>query len=202
MSDAGGGAVVWDRVDVAAADARLEYLDARPRTATDRDSEFAEFMASATPALARTAWLLCGDRHRAEELVQQTLMKTYLAWPRARDGDPLVYARRVLANARIDSWRKQRREHLVPPEDLPETPVAAGADRQAAHDELVRALRQLTQRQRRVVVLRYLVGLSEREVAEDLGVSVGTVKTTASRALRRLRVLMEADDTHDEGGSR
>ncbi|NTW40956.1 MAG: SigE family RNA polymerase sigma factor, partial [Cellulomonadaceae bacterium] len=61
-------------------------------------------MAAAVGPLTRTAWLLCGDAHRAEELVQQTLVKTYLAWPRAREGDPLVYARRILANARIDTW--------------------------------------------------------------------------------------------------
>lgn len=172
----------------------VEDVEVLVPAAGDYDAEFGVFMASAAPVLARTAWLLCGDAHRAEELVQQALMKTYLSWARARDGDPLVYARRVLANARIDAWRKYRRERLTAPEDLPESPVASVADRHAAHDQLVRALQQLTARQRRVVVLRHLAGLSEREVAEDLGVSVGTVKTTASRALRRLRTLMDADD--------
>lgn len=170
-----------------------EHLEVVVPRAVDHEAEFAAFMRVAAPALSRTAWLLCGDAHRAEELVQLALMKTYLAWHRARDGDPLVYARRVLANARIDSWRKHRREHLMAPEDLPELPIASDADRHAAHDELVRALRQLTQRQRRVVVLRHLMGLSEQEVADDLGVSVGTVKTTSSRALQRLRALMETE---------
>jgi RNA polymerase sigma-70 factor (sigma-E family) len=159
-----------------------------------KDEEFTAFMMAATPSLSRTAWLLCGDGHRAEELVQQALMRTYLAWPRARAGDPLAYTRRTLANARIDSWRKHRREHLRAPEDLPEVAHASGEDAHADRDQLVRALAQLTLRQRRVVVLRHLVGLSEKEVAHDLGVSVGTVKTTASRGLRRLRTLLAEGD--------
>lgn len=152
-----------------------------------RDEEFAAFMAASTPALARTAWLLCGDAHLADELVQQALVRTYLAWPRARDRDPLAYARRVLANLRIDTWRRRRREVLVDPVDLPHGAAPSGADRLADRDRLVRALATLTTRQRRVVVLRHLEGLSETEVADDLGVSVGTVKSTASRALARLR---------------
>lgn len=168
----------------------------RPGAAAGRDQEFTAFMVTAAPLLARTAWFLCGDEHRAEELVQQALMKTYVAWPAARAGDPLAYARRTLANARIDSWRKLRREHLTAPEDMPEDARASTADSQAQRDQLVRALALLTARQRRVVVLRHLVGLTENEVAQDLGVSVGTVKTTASRGLHRLRVLLEqpADD--------
>lgn len=160
------------------------------RSSTDIDREFTTFMASSTASLSRTAWLLCGDAHRAEELVQQTLMKTYLAWPRAREGDPLVYARRILANARIDSWRRHRRERLTAPEDLPDRSVAPRTHQHDDRDELVRALRHLTARQRRVVVLRHMVGLTEQEVADDLGVTVGTVKTTSHRALRRLRSLL------------
>ena len=155
--------------------------------ARDQDAEFAEFMASALPHLSRTAWFLCGDEHRAEELVQQALMKTYAAWPRARAGDPLAYARRTLANARIDSWRKHRLEQLTAPERLPDLLEPSEADAQADRDLLVRALATLGRRERQVVVLRYLVGLPEREVAHDLGVAVGTVKTTASRGLARLR---------------
>lgn len=114
-----------------------------------------------------------------------------MAWPAASAGDPLAYARRTLANARIDSWRKLRRETLTAPEDMPEGAQGSMATAQADRDQLVRALALLTTRQRRVVVLRHLVGMTETEVARDLGVSVGTVKTTASRGLRRLRVLLE-----------
>jgi RNA polymerase sigma-70 factor (sigma-E family) len=160
----------------------------------DRDAEFTTFMAEASPALARTAWLLCGDERRAEELVQHALVRTYLAWGTARDRDPLAYARRTLANLRIDSWRRHRREVLTSPADVPEGRVDAAADQHAERDRLARALATLSPRARRVVVLRHLEGLSEREVAHDLGVSVGTVKSTASRGLGQLRVLLSQTD--------
>lgn len=162
-------------------------------TGADRDTEFSAFMAQAAPQLGRTAWLLCGDVHRAEELVQQTLVRTYVAWPRARETDPLAYARRVLANLRIDSWRKHRRELLTAPEDLPEGHAASGAEGHANRDVLVRALMKLAPQRRRVVVLRYLMDLSEDEVARDLRISTGTVKSTASRGLQQLRSLVGDD---------
>lgn len=138
--------------------------------------------------LQRTAWLLCGDSDRAEEMTQQALVRTYVAWPRART-NPAAYARRVVANLRIDSWRRRGREVLVDPADVPE---AAGPvdDRREDRDELERALRVLTPRQRRVVVLRHVLDLSEQEVAADLGISVGTVKSTSSKALAKLRTVM------------
>ncbi|RYV51641.1 SigE family RNA polymerase sigma factor [Pengzhenrongella frigida] len=158
-----------------------------PAGAGDRDAEFTVFMERAAPGLARTAWLLCGDEHRAEELVQQALMRTYLSWSTARQRDPLAYTRRTLANLRIDTWRKRRREVLMDPRDVPEGAVASAAEGHAERDQLVRALATLSTRQRRIVVLRHLDGLSEREVAADLGVSVGTVKSTASRGMALLR---------------
>lgn len=160
----------------------------------DRDAEFAAFMAAAAPALARTAWLLCGDEHQADELTQQALVRTYLAWPRARERDPLAYARRTLANLRIETWRRRRREVLVAPALLPETGSTSEVDHYADRDRLVRALAVLTPRQRRIVVLRHFEGLSEVEVAADLGVSVGTVKSSASRSLARLRHLLDDAD--------
>lgn len=161
----------------------------------DREQEFAAFMAEATPSLARTAWLLCGDAHQADELVQQTLVRTYLAWSRARERDPLAYARRTLANLRIDTWRRRRREVLMDPADVPEHGEASAADRHAERDQLVRALATLSARQRRIVVLRHFEGMTEREVADDLGVSVGTVKSTASRSLVRLREVLGEQGT-------
>lgn len=167
---------------------------------TDVVAEFTAFMTASGPALARTAWLLCGDEHQAEELVQQTFMRMYLAWSRAREGNSLAYARRTLANLRTDTWRKRRREVLLAPESVPDPGVASDADRHAERDRLARALETLSRRQRRVVVLRHMEGLSEREVAEALGVSVGTVKSTASRGLALLRVALGSLDT--EGGVR
>lgn len=151
------------------------------------EAAFTAFVAESGPRLRRTARLLCGDEHRAEELVQQTLVKTYLAWPRAQATDPEAYARRVLANQRIDTWRKHRREVLTDPAEVPDAAVPPRDDYAADRDEVVRALLTLTARQRRIVVLRHLVGLTDAEVAADLGVSVGTVKSTASRGLAQLR---------------
>lgn len=173
----------------------VEVLAPRGDRGADHEAEFAAFMATAAPLLGRTAWLLCGDVHQADELVQQALVKTYLAWPRARDRDPLAYARRTLANLRIETWRRRRREVLVAPAHLPEHGDAGGTRGYEDRDRLVRALAGLTARQRRIVVLRHFEGLSEAEVAADLGVSVGTVKSTASRSLARLRVVLtDADD--------
>lgn len=163
----------------------------------DRDAGFTAFVTRHQADLLRTAWLLVGDPHRAEELTQQALVRTYTAWDRAGAGDPLAYARRVLVNLRVDTWRRRRREVLMPPEEMPERAEAgrAGAgDVTADRDQLVRALATLTPRQRRVVVLRHLVGLPEAEVAADLGVSVGTVKSTSSRALAELRARLALHD--------
>lgn len=153
----------------------------------DRDAEFTAFVLESGPALVRIAWLLCGEQARAEDLAQQALLRTYLAWPRVTD--PLAYARRAVTTARIDAWRKRRREVLTPPEDL-HAVAGDGADAHAERDRLVRALMTLPARQRRIVVLRYLLDLPEAEVAADLGVSLGTVKSTASRGLDRLRAVL------------
>lgn len=161
---------------------------------TERDVEFTAFMVEAQPVLSRTAWLLCGDVHRAEELVQNALVRTYVAWPRARERDPLAYARRVLANARIDHWRKHRREHLTEPDELPPGEHPSAARGHAERDALVRALVQLSPQRRRVVVLRYLLDLPERQVADELGLSLGAVKSAASRGLAHLRRIL-ADET-------
>jgi len=154
---------------------------------SSRDVEFVAFVEAASVQLGKAAWLLTGDTHLAAELVQDALVRTYVAWPRARQGDPLAYARRVLANARIDMWRRRRRELLREPVAMPDAARVSESTVVDQRDELVRALARLTTRQRRVVVLRYLVGLTEREVADDLGVSVGTVKSQASRGLQLLR---------------
>lgn len=165
----------------------------------DRDVEFAAFVRATSAELGRVAWYLCGDPVRAEDLLQQSLLRTYLAWGRAREGDPVAYARRVLSNGRIDGWRRERREVLSAPQDLPDGATSDGAAARAERDRLGRALRALPARQRRVVVLRHLVGLSEKEVAAELAVSLGTVKSTASRGLARLRA--ELGEDPDDGAA-
>jgi RNA polymerase sigma-70 factor (sigma-E family) len=174
-----GGATVPETLDV---------LPSGPRQG--RDEEFAAFMTAQSGELLHTAWLLVGDAHQAEELTQAALVRTYAAWNRVRTEDTLRYARRVVANLRIDTWRRRRREVLASPEALPDASETGAQDRVDDRDQLVRALALLTPRQRRIVVLRHLVGLSDADVAADLGVSVGTVKSTASRGLATLRAAL------------
>ena len=154
---------------------------------SDQREAFREYVAGRSAALLRTAYLLTGNRPDAEDLLQTALAKTYLAWGRIRaTGAVDSYVRRVLVNTRTSLWRA-RRTAEYPTDQLPEQ---AGRDLTAdldLHDALWRALGRLSRRQRAAVVLRYYEDLSEAETADALGVSVGTVKSTVSRALGRLR---------------
>jgi RNA polymerase sigma-70 factor (sigma-E family) len=149
-----------------------------------RDAEFAEFVNAASPSLSWTAFLLTGDRDAAADLVQEAFIRTYLAWRKVRNSDATAYARRTLVNLNIDQWRRRT-----------PTPTALvdRADRRNAEravddrDELVRMLAGLPGQQRRVLVLRYFNDLPEAEVAELLGISLGAVKSAASRGLASLR---------------
>jgi RNA polymerase sigma-70 factor (sigma-E family) len=165
------------------------------RSRVDPVVDFTEFAQASTPALYRIAYLLCGDRHRAQDLVQLALERTFKAWKRVGDGDPFAYARRVLATARIDTWRRTRREVLTddPGSNVRERSTPGSDAHVAERDRLVRALMALSVKQRRVVVLRYLLDRSEADTAAELGISAGTVKSTASRALARLRTLVVLD---------
>ncbi|MCL2849527.1 MAG: SigE family RNA polymerase sigma factor [Micrococcales bacterium] len=154
---------------------------------TSHDTEFSAFMAANLPRLMRTAWLLAGDQDRADDLVQHALARTYGAWARVGHQDPLAYTRKIMANRRIDLWRARRREVLVPPESVPGGVEDDWAGRLAERDRLVSALATLRPRVRRVVVLRYVDGLSIREVASTLGIPAGTVQSDASRGLAQLR---------------
>lgn len=155
--------------------------------AADRDAEFEDFVRQASPALLRTAWFICGDPHQAEDLVQQALVKVFARWGRLRTQNPVAYARRCLLNQHIDD-RRRGREHLT--DRLPERGVT-DPEPEDTHD-LAATLSALPMRERQVVVLRHYVGLTEAEVADTLGVSLGTVKSSASRGLARLRESMSA----------
>ncbi|MDR7383384.1 SigE family RNA polymerase sigma factor [Promicromonospora iranensis] len=179
---------------------------ARRNAQISKNEEFTAFMREAKDPLHRMAFLLSGDAHRAEELTQQTFERCYRHWHKARVGDPLVYARRVLANLRIDAWRRTRREVLTGPDELPQDDVrvARAAARMPTRtvddrDAVVRALLRLPLKQRRVVVLRHLLDLSESEVSSELGIPLGTVKSTASRGLAHLRAILDIDPL---GGTR
>jgi len=154
------------------------------------DQEFDEFAAAAWPRLRRSAHLLTGDHHLAEDLAQIALVRTYAHWGRVRRADALAYARRVLVNANIDRLRRRRMLEVGDGDHGTDLGQVAGRpdERADERDELVRLLRTLTDRERRVVVLRHYFDLSEREVAEELGIAPGTVKSTLARALAKLRV--------------
>jgi len=157
------------------------------------DEEFADFVQVSSARLLRTAWLLCGNPVHAEELVQAALERVYLKWGRIRDGEPLAYTRRVVVNLHADSLRRARREQLT--DAVPEhaAPAVTGPEE---GDYLQHLLRQLPLRERQVVVLRHYVGESEAQAAFTLGVSVGTVKSSASRGLARLRALHAQVGSH------
>ena len=147
------------------------------------DSEFIEWVAGQQRQLLRTAYLLCGDVHRAQDLVQEALIKVALRWPRLRSGNPAAYARRIIVRDNISWWRRHRHElstsHADEIRSVSSDPETALVVR--------RALDRLTARQRAVLVLRHFDDLTERETADVLGVNVGTVKSTNATALARLR---------------
>ena len=146
--------------------------------------DFEAFVAARYAALLRTAYLLTGDHHDAEDLLQQALVKAVGAWGRIQ-GDPEPYVRTILVRQNISRWRGRRWRELTT-DTPPETAVFESGgteDRIALH----RALGSLAPRQRAVIVLRYYEDLTEVQTAEALGISVGTVKSQSRDALRRLR---------------
>jgi RNA polymerase sigma-70 factor (sigma-E family) len=181
---------------------RREVRDAVTRkkrgAAARADEEFAEFARASYPGLRQAGFLLTGDRHSAEEAAQAALVRTYAAWSRVRREQAYAYARQVLVNYVTDRWRRRLREYPVG--ELPDRAVSPDpADEVALRHWLTAALATLTVRERAVIVMRYLFDQPEAAVARDLGVSVGTVKSTGSRALAKLRV--RADDASPAAAS-
>ncbi|MFE7507259.1 SigE family RNA polymerase sigma factor [Promicromonospora sp. NPDC057488] len=153
--------------------------------------EFTRFAEASTARLHRIAVMLCGDEHRAHDLVQVALERTYRAWDRVGDGEPFAYARRVIATARIDTWRRTRRDVTADPHQLRGATVADATETLLHRDELVRALHTLPAAQRRAVVLRHILDQTEAQTAAELGISVGAVKSATSRGLARLRGVLD-----------
>jgi RNA polymerase sigma-70 factor (sigma-E family) len=146
--------------------------------------DFVAWVSGAHGPLLRSAFLVTGSEALAEDLVQEAMIKVAARWSRLRAGNPTAYARTILHRDHVSWWRRRR-----------EIPVADGLERPVAYDgDLVErrivvrdAMALLTRRQRTVIVLRYFDDLTERETAEVMGVAIGTVKSQASAALRRLR---------------
>ena len=175
------------------------------RDSYDAAGEYDAFVRARTPALLRSAYLLTGDQHLAEDLVQTALARTHVAWRRLREtGNAEAYARRVMYHAQVSWWRRRRVPESLPGV-LPERSDGGFdvGDRAAVRATLRQALLRLTPNQRAVLVLKFFEDLSEADIAELLGVSVGTVKTHATRALERLRhVAPELADLYLSGGVR
>jgi RNA polymerase sigma-70 factor (sigma-E family) len=163
--------------------------DGRAKVAVDPEVDFEAFVAARLPALLRFGRALTGSEHAAADLVQDALERSFMRWGRivgAPNSDPEAYVRRVMVTRNISLWRRLRRERLA--DQVPERAVT---DPEAAGDgEVWQALGQLPTKQRAVIALRYYDNLSEREIADLLGVSAGTVKSHASRGLEKLRVAL------------
>jgi RNA polymerase sigma-70 factor (sigma-E family) len=162
------------------------------------DFTFEAFVEDRSTALLRTAYLLTGDRGHAEDLLQTALLRTARHWSRVR-GSPEAYVRQVLVNLSRDRIRwlfRRPREAPIPPDPDKLPAVDAGYDQVAERGVLVAALAQLPTRQRQIVVLRFFEDLSVEQTAALLGISTGTVKSSTSRALARLRELLA--DPHEQ----
>lgn len=163
--------------------------------ASQLDEEFRRFVLGSQGRILRFAELLTGDRHVAEDLTQHGFAKLYASWRRLQSGNPEQYIRRCVINANTDLWRRgtwrENAQAAVP--ELPDPSDLAAS--QAERDFVMRALAELTPVERSVIVLRYYNDLSEIEIAGELNVPAGTVKSTAARALRKLRAVV------DDGGT-
>ena len=156
----------------------------------DRYEGFHEFVRVRQQSLMRTAYLLTGNAHLAEDLLQTVLTRVAAHWAKLADGgNPEAYARKALVNQTI-SWRRRKQVEL-PGAELPEQ-----AESGQSHDEatvrriaLHHALAQLTPKQRAVIVLRFYEDRTEHETAQLMGVSIGTVKSQTHYALSKLRAL-------------
>ncbi|NYI05870.1 SigE family RNA polymerase sigma factor [Allostreptomyces psammosilenae] len=161
--------------------------------------DFEEFVAAHGPRLLRVAWLLTGDAHQAEDLLQTVLARVWPKWRRIAHGNPEAYVRKAMVHTHASWWRRRWRGE-VPHGELPDRAGPEDAF-EAVHLErsLAAAVRSLPVRQRAVVVLRYFEDLSVEETARVLGCRPGTVKSQAAKALRVLRDRLSALEPMGEG---
>ncbi len=156
--------------------------------AARKDADFAAYMAARQPSLLRTAYLLTGDQHTAEDLVQTALAKLYLSWEKVQDRGLIDgYVRRILVNENNSLWRRAWKKREFSTDAVPDHQSVVDTPDDGRSAALWEFVQTLPRKQRAVVVLRYYEDLSEAEVADILGISVGTVKSQSSRALAALR---------------
>jgi len=150
--------------------------------------EFAEFVAARSTALHRAAYLMVGDVSLAQDLVQEALTKTYVAWPRLRDkGNAEAYTRKAITTTAISWFRRKSWSHELSSEAPPDAGSPGHADTVAQSDWVWSALMELPVRQRAAIVLRYYEDLTEAQTADAMGCAVGTVKSQVSAGLSKLR---------------
>ncbi|MFI6387022.1 SigE family RNA polymerase sigma factor [Nonomuraea sp. NPDC050547] len=152
------------------------------------EHDFGAFVAARATTLLRVAYLACGDRLEAEDLLQTALERTFRHWDRVRHDSPEPYVRRVIVNTAISRARRRAILRIIPVRTPPDTPVRTSDT--DLRQVLMDALRALPPRQRAVVVLRYWEDLSEHQTAEVLGCTIGTVKSQSSKALAKLRTAL------------
>ncbi|WP_134741322.1 SigE family RNA polymerase sigma factor [Nocardioides sp. 503] len=154
----------------------------------DPEPEFREWVAARRSHLRRTAYLLCGDWHLADDLVQEALTRAFAAWGRiVRGGQPDAYVRKILLNLYLDHRRRPARREAAWAE-LPDTAsVGGGASDLGERERVLAALREVAPGQRAVLVLRFWEDLSVEQSAQALGVSTGNIKSQTSRGLEALR---------------
>ena len=160
---------------------------------------FEEFVSARGPRLLRVAWLLTGDAHLAEDLLQTVLAKVWPKWHRIAGENPEGYVRKALVNTHASWWRRRWRGE-VPHGEVPDTVAAADPYRNVDLEQsLADAVRRLPVRQRAVIVLRYFEDLSVEDTAAALGCSTGTVKSQTSKALRTLQRQLPVAELVREG---
>lgn len=154
---------------------------------TEVNEAFAGFVRATQRRVVHFAELLTHDRGRAEDLAQHAYSKAYASWGKLAAGDPEAYVRRCIVNAHTDWWR--RRSWIERPSSaVPESVDASDPARELGErDAVLHALAKLTERERAVIALRYYLDMTETQIAAELGLRAGTVKSTASRALSKLR---------------
>lgn len=153
------------------------------------DEDFVAYVEARTPALLRLAYLLTGEGHAAEDLVQEALTRAYRRWDQVQAADnPHAYVRRIVVTQHV-GWRRRRAAGELPvaPESVPESATGDVSGAVVERDAAWQALAGLPPRQRAVLVLRYYEDLPDADIARTLGVAVGTVRSLASRAFTQLR---------------
>ncbi|HKE68806.1 MAG TPA: SigE family RNA polymerase sigma factor [Nocardioidaceae bacterium] len=172
----------------------------RPSSSAGRDDQFRLYVTQRRGGLLRVATLLsAGNAHRAEDLVQNVLLRMYVSWPRIRSDTRDAYARKMLVNADLDERRRRHARVEVAYAEVPDDVMVEDAEPTDTEAAVFRALAELPPRMRAAVVLRHVADVSVAETADALGCSEGTVKSQTARGLAQLRTALNGNATVERG---